>query len=57
MSRDNLHQAEGIGLMAANKQCIEMTRIMKQIPVFSGLIESPPKSRTLMAHDENPLIV
>jgi hypothetical protein len=57
MPRDSLHQAEGTGLTAANRQCTEMTRSMKQIPVLSELIESPPKSRTLVAHDENPLVV
>jgi hypothetical protein len=57
MPRDGLHQAEGTGLTAANRQCTEMTRSMKQIPVLSGLIESSPKSRTLVAHDENPLVV
>jgi hypothetical protein len=56
MPRDGLHQAEGTGLTAANRQCTEMTRSIKKIPVLSGLIESPPKGRTLVAHDENPLV-
>ncbi len=57
MPRDNLHQVEGTGLTIVNKQCIEMTRIMKQILVLLGLIKSPPKYRTFMAHDENLLVV
>jgi hypothetical protein len=57
MPRENLHQTEGIGLTTANMQCTEMTRIMKQILILLGLIESPPKNRTFMARDENLLIV
>jgi hypothetical protein len=57
MPRDDLHQADGTGLTIVNRQCIEMTRRMKQILVLLGLIESLPKHRTLMAHDENMLIV
>jgi hypothetical protein len=57
MLRDNLHQAEGTGLTIVNRQCIKMTRIMKQIIVLLGLIQSPPKHRTFMAHDENLLVV
>jgi hypothetical protein len=57
MPRNGLHQVEGTGLTTTNKQSIEMTRNMKQIPVLLRLIESPPKSKTLVAHDENPLVV
>jgi len=57
MPRDGLHQANGTRLIATNKQCIEMTKNMKQIFVLLGLIESPPKSKTLVAHDENLLVI
>jgi hypothetical protein len=57
MPRDGLHQAKGTRLTSANKQCIEMKKSMKQIIILLGLKESPLKSKTLMAHDENPLVV
>lgn len=57
MLRNNLNHTEGTGLTIVNRQCIEMTGIMKQILVFLGLIESPTKHRTFMAHDENLLVV
>jgi hypothetical protein len=57
MPKDNLHQIEGTRLIIVNRQCIEMTRSMKQILVLLGLIKSPPKHRTLMAHDKNLIVV